>query len=501
MDNEKNKKKQGKKKFNFVSMDELEKVIIEFNNNVENAYSNEAIQDISLEKKSKVPTSENAIEDLKDTSSKDTSSEDSSRSLFDTIAITDIVSSISKDTSSDVSVDDDAIVDLDSKEDSNQDLITSSSNDLLDVKEESKKEEQDLLEDFSNQKEKKNDSEVPNKEHKGIHFDYWKRIVVLCILILVLGIGFLYFFYQSFQVIEDKSISYTENSDIEYSVCDKGINGVVNCLSSDIDYSSGAIHSIKTNFNYDIAFDKKLDREFSYRIVAFTKIRDINDTNKILYRNEEELFNKKFYVDENGLITFSTNVDVNFEKYNYNVLSYMKQYNLNVKADLNVILYIGEGEDSREVASIQLPLGENTFKIQKNNSNNVLGEIRIKGSLLDSSNYFYLIISIVSLCIIFILIYRIIRLFLMVRNNRNKYQVHLASLLREYDRLIVVARDGYESNVEKDIVLVASFDDLLNVRNSLEKPIIFSKINDVKCEFLVEDDKKLYKYILKEADL
>ena len=30
--------------------------------------------------------------------------------------------------------------------------------------------------------------------------------------------------------------------------------------------------------------------------------------------------------------------------------------------------------------------------------------------------------------------------------------------------------------------------------------IIFSVINDVKCEFIVEDEKVLYKYVMKEAD-
>ena len=46
-----------------------------------------------------------------------------------------------------------------------------------------------------------------------------------------------------------------------------------------------------------------------------------------------------------------------------------------------------------------------------------------------------------------------------------------------------------------------SFEELVAAHETLKKPIIFSKVNDVKCEFIVEDTKTLYKYILKEADL
>ena len=74
-------------------------------------------------------------------------------------------------------------------------------------------------------------------------------------------------------------------------------------------------------------------------------------------------------------------------------------------------------------------------------------------------------------------------------------------ILREYDRIIVIARNGYESNYVKEVVKLDTFDELLEIRNELIKPIIYSRINEVKSEFLVEDDEKLYKYVIKESDL
>ena len=569
MDNEENKKGNKTNKFNFVSMDELGKVSIDLN------HSNDVVDDVSFENdKKSVVCSDDAFIDLK-VSSRDIHS----HSLYDTMAIEDIVSFESKETSSTLSSNND---DIENNNDNDYSTVSSSvDNDIYhfhyddleenslfqeeDIEEdknrihdefyqnedrmEDKISEEKLIEDIENyypdysemesQEEKKeeeivscfdnnsdfsqktlendestvslkpekkiaknDDTKKENiKDSNVIYSKFWRKIVSIFACILILCVGFIYFIQQAFYSVKENTVYYTENSDIRYSVCDKGVNGKVSCLSSDLDYFSSAIHSIKTTFDYDITFDTNVDQSFSYRIVAATQIRDVSNPNNILYSNEEDLFKKSFRVDDDGIIAFNTTVDVNFEKYNQNVLNYMTQYNLNVESDLNVILYIDNGDNERVVASIQLPLNSKTFRVKKNLSNNVEKSLQVKGFMWDFSNNYYLIISIVLLCIILFLLYRMVRLFVVVRSNRNKYQVHLTSLLREYDRLIVIARNGYESNVTKEIVFVNTFDDLLKIRRDLEKPIIFSKISDLKCEFIVEDDEKLYKYILKEADL
>ena len=73
-------------------------------------------------------------------------------------------------------------------------------------------------------------------------------------------------------------------------------------------------------------------------------------------------------------------------------------------------------------------------------------------------------------------------------------------ILKEYDELIVMTKDGYEITENKTILKVSSFKELLDARNTLNKPIIYTKINNVKSEFVVEDESVIYKYIMKEAD-
>ena len=89
---------------------------------------------------------------------------------------------------------------------------------------------------------------------------------------------------------------------------------------------------------------------------------------------------------------------------------------------------------------------------------------------------------------------------LKVTNNKNDYEDAIDSLLKEYDNLIIVARDGYESMIEREVVKIDEFEELVKVRDRINKPIIFSRVNNVKSEFVVEDDNILYKYVLKESD-
>ena len=110
-------------------------------------------------------------------------------------------------------------------------------------------------------------------------------------------------------------------------------------------------------------------------------------------------------------------------------------------------------------------------------------------------------IASVLIIISLILIYKTTHLVLKVTNNRSKYQQRLMQILRDYDRIIVIARDGYETNKTREVVKLDNFDKLLDVKDNLNKPIIFSKINDVKSEFIVEDDEKLYKFVLKDDEV
>ena len=167
---------------------------------------------------------------------------------------------------------------------------------------------------------------------------------------------------------------------------------------------------------------------------------------------------------------------------------------------MEIDLYVEEDNNNRKVSSVTLPLNEDNFEIKKFNvsNNNKIKKVDNSGW----NNYSTICASIASILILIslVLIYKITRLVLKVTNNKNEYESAVSSVLKQYDSIIVVARDGYESLEEREIVKLDSIEELVKIRDELNKPIIFSKVNNVKCEFIVEDEKILYKHVMKEAD-
>ena len=220
-----------------------------------------------------------------------------------------------------------------------------------------------------------------------------------------------------------------------------------------------------------------------------------------MYKNEEVLVEKNEISNKDHNMFLNNAIKIDYARYNDNVLDYQTRYSLNSSANVEIILYLDEENETRKVSSLVLPLGEQTYSIKRNVVTNLNRFIEIKEDSWNDSNTFCAVVASILILVCIILIYHTTRLVLLVTNSKSKYEQKLAQILRDYDRLIVIARNGYESADKKTVIKVDSFEELLDAREALQKPIIFSKVNDVKSEFMVEDDDKLFKYILKEADL
>ena len=95
---------------------------------------------------------------------------------------------------------------------------------------------------------------------------------------------------------------------------------------------------------------------------------------------------------------------------------------------------------------------------------------------------------------------RLVRLVKTTFKRKSKYEIELERILKNYGNDIVNVKD-YVDDDTKSIIKVESFEELIDAAKIISKPILYSKINDIKSEFVVEDEDKVYKYILKDADL
>ena len=342
-----------------------------------------------------------------------------------------------------------------------------------------------------------------NPKFKRHYFNFETRVAIMMVLVLLLFGCACFFSLEAINFGKDEIVSYDEVGKVNYKVCLKPNEFYrEQCIDEGLEYVSNMVDSITTDFYYNVDFSTNIDYDLYYHVSAITKIYDANDPNKILYQDNENLIEKTGIKNNERAIKFNDSIAINYDKYNNFVSNYLSQYSLNSSsAEVDVILYLDEPSESRQVASIAIPLGRQTFGITKSATTNKNKTVEIVNDSWNEYNSICAFLATILVVISLSILFKTTRLVLKATSNKNKYQARLHEILRMYDRSIVIARDGYESNKKRDVIKVDSFEELLAAHETLKKPIIFSKVNDVKCEFIVEDNKTLYKYVLKDADL
>ena len=334
--------------------------------------------------------------------------------------------------------------------------------------------------------------------YKKKYFGFEARIASLVACILITLTASVILLLLSFNFGRKDIVRYNEKSTVNYKVCPKDNPEL--CIDEELKYSSESIDNIEIDLKYIKEFTKDVDFQTSYHVSATTKVYDKDDDNKILYEDEDTIIDKTTVNANNKVLEIHQKVNLDYKKYNDYVFKYMKNASNNTEAYIDLKYYIDEPNETREVASLNIPLSKILFGIKKHEISNNNKIYNINNNLWTEKNTLYILSATVLLLVTLLLIFKLTNMILKVINHKNKFETAVRNILREYDRIIVVARGGYETNVEKRIIKVLDFDELLDARSALNKPIIYSKINNVKCEFIVEDEKILYKYVMKEAD-
>ncbi len=369
---------------------------------------------------------------------------------------------------------------------SNIEIVSSPDKVKVDNLDSSLEEEKVIEED----KKETDDTNIEIEISKKRHISFEARIVISVIAILILFVGACFLGLKVINHTTTKLVGYKENGDFTYQLCLKNAT----CEPENITYHGEDVNIIKLNFKYDANYEEKINHNKNYRVTSI--IRAYSKGRKdLLYEKENDLIDRTNISDNTDKISINEIVVVDYSKYRDLVKNYS-----NNETQAEVILYLEENNETRKIASLTIPLTNNDFELTKYTTTNAFRNAKVEVNVWDTYSLVYSIATSFLTLISLILIYRTTRLVLKVTNNKSDYEIAVDDLLKEYDSIIVIARDGYESNEEKEINKLETFKELLDIKYKLNKPIIFSKINDVKCEFIVEGDNELYKYIIKEAD-
>lgn len=335
-----------------------------------------------------------------------------------------------------------------------------------------------------------------NSFKKRLYFSFETRVTVLIGIILFLFFGICYFSVQAMKVTVDKEIHYTENSDVRYEVCLKDKS---DCLGENLNYNSNLIDSLRLHFNYLSTYDKKWSLKTDYKIVSILNIYDAYG--KSIYNDEDDILTDSTSMNNRKTFKKEFNTTIDYNKYNDSFIEYCSNHDGVYTGALEVVLYVFQGNEGLKSASLSVPLNNNNFSISKGITDKKSEVLYIRGNKWNKYNSLCAIIASVLTVMLFIVLLRTVYLVKKVVGKKDKYQEKIQEIIGKYNNIIVTTRDGYKSNVKRREIKINSFEELLKISETLEKAIIYSKVNDVKSEFIVEDIDKLYKYVLKEVDL
>ena len=301
--------------------------------------------------------------------------------------------------------------------------------------------------------------------------------------------------------IDIDNVSYSERSSVTYSVCLNDNDYYKGqCQSSGMQYISTLTKSIPVVFNYNINYSSAVNYKLDYYILGKTIIYDRDDASKVLYRDDKLLSERKSVEGTDVIAKLNTKIDVEFKEKNDFVNGYKSKYALNSLASYDVVLYVDDGKGPREVASVSIPLSMQTFGISEETVANEDQLVSMEKAGLASINTVFGLVGGVFGIIGAVILVKLIKLIYVTIDGGSPYEKKLNQILAEYDRVIVMSKSEYKINPDKQFIKLDSFFELLDARDTLEKPIIYEKVNSVKSYFYVEDDERIYRYAMKESD-
>lgn len=336
------------------------------------------------------------------------------------------------------------------------------------------------------------------------HISFEKRVLgwVVFIIISFFVAGILIF--KTVTDAKAATVTYDEKSSINYNVC---INEetysqyyATSCLDEDMEYLTAIAERVPTTFKYTVNYSEEVEKTLDYYVVAKVVIAK-DENGKVLNTVEDVLVDRTNYSVFSKKADFLVDVDIPIKKYVDYVNNYNNQFGLSSYATLEVVFYVDNGTSIKRVSALDMSISNTTFNIERTITENEKQLLDVeKVSAWDNLNTSYAIVGLIFILIGLLGIIKLSDLVYKVIGTSSLYQKKLNRILREYDKLIVIARGEYNVDASKKLIKVASFGELLDARDTLEKPIVYLKVNSVKSEFYVEDSEAIYKYTMKEAD-
>ena len=273
-------------------------------------------------------------------------------------------------------------------------------------------------------------------------------------------------------------------------------------------YITDLIDNIDINFNYKVNTNHESKYDYKYNIKADIVVTDRNDLNKVLYKDSEVLKNEVNVTDfKADSINLLENIKIDYGKYNRLVNSFKSKYTLSASSNLIITMHVDtlvkNGNVDKDIVDsddliVTIPLSEQTININKDyNTEGRSGSIS-KYSYIKIVNIYYAVASIFAFLLMITSVISLLGFIKKFARSNSLYNKKLNKIMREYDRIIVTLTKMPNLD-EYKIMDVESFEELLDAKQNLDRPILFIEIHkNQKACFLILSGGEAYRFILKE---
>jgi len=335
----------------------------------------------------------------------------------------------------------------------------------------------------------------------------------ICILIFLVAFS-CFFLILYVKLTNDSYGNYNEKSDLDYKVY-LNDNEFFNksYLASDNQYIASLIEKIEANFKYSLDVSENMpEYKYSYGIKANVSVKD-KETENSLYDFTEDLVRESVYTqNDNSDVDIKKSIDIDYNKYNNLIKKFVDAYDLDDSINtLDIVMYVrvfGKYEDletakKKDVVSLSIPLTTKTVAIDMSydlvdeNPNNIIVEKEIPN--------FYIIFLLLGIDGVFLIGYctfLMIRYIIKSRTPESIYNSELKKILNNYRSFIQEVNNNFDLTGYQ-VIKVASFVDMLEIRDTVQEPILMvSRRDKMGVYFLIPAKTNIvYMYTLRVNDM
>lgn len=327
---------------------------------------------------------------------------------------------------------------------------------------------------------------------------FYQLICILAVTVLLVSSLFTFIAMNKTYYIE-----YTEHGDVDYSVyLNDNEFFDEEYLGKNNSYISVLVNHIKADFSYALDMSaNKVGYSYSYSLDAVLDISN-KDSGKTHFDKTYSLIPETTVSENSDKMSIAETVDIDYVQYNDLAKRFVTAYpslQSDARCMLIVTMHVSvigsceefENNSNNDYAvSLSIPLATETFEIETGSTLPSADSKIIacdRGAAKDVFKYISIILGIIDVLLI---VFFVVFVYL-TRNTDINYEIKIKRLLSSYKSFI--QRISNEFNKEGyQVLLVKTFDELLEIRDTLQSPILMTENEDkTRSEFIIATNTKI----------